>query len=881
VTPRGSSRARSDVFLLLLLAALPVIAYAPAWTDARLLGPGDGTFLHFPLRAAVWEAYRNGDLPGWNPGLFLGTPLLAAYRPGAFYPLMAPLAALTDFDAFQVLVLVSLSAAAVLTFLYVRRLGGERVGAFVAGTCFSLGPYLVGHLGDTATVVAAPLLLLVLLAAEAHMNVGSPARAAGLAGALALLFLAGSPEASKAGAALVAGRLLVGHALLRAPRGPRVRDSLLAVAAALGLAAPQLLPSLLLAAEAGRNVTGLAPSAPVLPGFFGLVLRYASHTPAPALVVAALPLSLSLVPVRVLGIALLICLGLQWGRGPLAAPGALALVFDLTLSVLAGLSLSEQWRARREPQGRRLRAYFLVASLASAAALSVAAAALGPLPQTLAGPVGVLAFALIFYFSMAASPHPLRAAVWLLPLTASFVLQPQGRGAWDAALRRRDLITGSPTRAALEGAMGARRGDRTLTLAREWPRAEQVDVAFGNVGLITARRMANGYDPMTPLSGRLALGGMSVAGVLPSAFFRTDPARLELLGVRWVQLPTSALRQEDVWGDPLDLPLDEGKPRFFPVPITSANEVRVVSSLAEGVDVPSGRPVARVRARLATGRSLTMLLRAGAHTAEWAWDRADVRPVVAHERAPVFEAWPGPGGGFQGLRYLARLPLPGRYVLDGLSVERLPGGGRFRLYRMALYDQALDKLRAVALPAGYVSDAGRFREVAATPNVRLFEVPGAAAARVVENVKVLPTEAAVVQALGALERDGVDVRRTALVVASQADGLDPSAGGRAGPAEVIRAGPRRMDVRAEGPGVLVVSELWERGWKAEVDGAFARVRRLNHAQIGVALSPGVHRVVLRYGVPGLREGVALCGVAVAGLFAWTRGGLRRGPAAPA
>ena len=61
--------------------------------------------------------------------------------------------------------------------------------------------------------------------------------------------------------------------------------------------------------------------------------------------------------------------------------------------MLAGLSLSAQWRARREPAGARLRAYFLIAALASAAVLSVAAAALGPLPESLAGAVGVLALA--------------------------------------------------------------------------------------------------------------------------------------------------------------------------------------------------------------------------------------------------------------------------------------------------------------------------------------------------------------------------------------------------------------------------------------------------------------------------------------------------------
>src|SRR6185503_485580 len=109
-------------------------------------------------------------LPAWNGGAFLGTPLLAAYRPGAFYPPMALLAPLPPFLAFQLLVLLSLSAAALLLYLYLRRLGADRVGAYFGGMAFSLGPYLVGHLGDTATVVAAPLLPLLLLALEARLE---------------------------------------------------------------------------------------------------------------------------------------------------------------------------------------------------------------------------------------------------------------------------------------------------------------------------------------------------------------------------------------------------------------------------------------------------------------------------------------------------------------------------------------------------------------------------------------------------------------------------------------------------------------------------------------------------------------------------------------
>jgi membrane protein YfhO len=872
-------RARRDVLLLLLLAAMPALAYAPAWTGGRLLGPGDGAALHFPLRALVWESYARGELPEWNPTIFLGTPLLAAYRPGAFYPLMPALAVLPPFVAFQVLVLASLAASAILVFLYLRRLGAERVGAFVGGLCFALGPYLVAHLSDTATLVAAPLLPLVLLAAEDHMRLGTPARAAGLAVSLALLLLAGSPEAARAGAALVAGRLVVGHALRPGPRGPSVRASLLALLAAGLLAAPQLVPTLVLARDAGRSVTGLANRDRPLPGLFGLVLRYASHTPAASLALAALPLALTQTPIRVLGLALALCLALQWGRGPLSAPGAHGLVFELTLCVLAGLSLSAQWRARRRPEGARLRAYFLIAALASAAVLSVAAAAVGPLPESLSGAVGVLALSLILYFSLATSPHVVRAGLWLLPLTVSFLLQPGGRRPWDLYPTEADLYQGSATRRALWNVMGAGVRERMLALVREWPRDQDRDLAYANWAGLEGGRSANGYDPMVPLRTRVALGGMGVGGTLPNAFFRSEPARLEMLGVRWVQVPAAALTAPRIGfaGDPVDLRLDPGRRRFFPLPITPATEIQVVSLLSDAVGVAQGREVARVEARLATGRSFELSLRAGVDTAEWSWERPDVRPRVAHQLAPVFGTWTDPGGGFAAHRYLGRLRLPGRYLVDGVSLEARPETGRLLLARLAVFDALTGAQTPVSLPAAFVSDGGVFAERAMTPLVRLFEVAGGARAWVAERPRILADDEAVVRALGTPGALGVDPRRDAFVTAEDARALTTDAGARAGRAEVLlRADPRRLDIRAEGPGLLIVTEAWDRGWSAAVDDARASIVRVNHAEMGVPLGPGIHRVVLSYRTPGLFFGGVLALLGAIGLGVAGARGPRRG-----
>ena len=844
----------ADLRAMLLLAILPAVAHAPAWMEGRLLGPGDGAALHYPLRAEVWEAWRRGDLPAWNPWIFSGTPLLAAYRPGALHPLMLALAPLPSFLAFQLLVLLSLGAAAVVTFVYVRRLGAGTLGGFVSGLAFALGPYLVGHLGDTATLAAAPCLPLLLLSCE--KTIARPDRRAklALAGAFALLLLAGSPEAVRAGAALVLGRLAVGYAM---GGGFPIGACLVALASGALLAAPQLVPTLLALREAGRQVTGLAPSTDVaLPGLTGLALRYISHTPAPALALAALPLMPSLPAARAFGVALIVCLGLQWGRGPLSAPGALALVFDFSLASLAGLSLHAQWSERQTPRGRKLRSLFLMACLLSAVALSGSAAALGPLPDALASSVGVLALALIVYFALADAADPVKAGVFMLPLTVAFLLEPQGRDVWAGAPTRVALEEGSATRQAVDRALAGRSLDRILTVARDWP-LEASDLGYANVASRVRRRSVNGYDPMVSLRSRAAFDGMGPSGLLTGAFLRSDPRRLELLGVRFVQVGASALAappDRDGLGERIDLAIGPSESRFFPLPSAPATSLRLASYLSNAVAVRDRALVARVLVRLSSGRELPLELLAGRDTAEWSIERDDVKRVVRHPPATVLESWDA--GGFQAHRYLASLALPGRYFVDGVRIETTASGSVLALGRLGFFDETTGRATPAALPSAFLSDVRVFREVLATPTLRVFELPLSMGARVAQRVVAVPSDGDVLNALRA-PRGRLDPLHEAVGVARETSELAALGGASAARAELARAEGGRLDVRAWGPGVLVLAESFDSGWGAEVDGVATPVRRVNHAQIGVALAAGTHRVELRYSARGFGFGLGL------------------------
>jgi hypothetical protein len=864
---------RRDLHLVLLLAAAPLLAYAPAWLEGRLLAPGDGAALHLPLRAEVWRAWSRGEVPSWNGTAFSGTPLLASYRPGALHPLTLALTPLAPFGSFQLLVLGSLALLGPFTFIYARLLGADGVGALVAGLGFALGPYLVAHLGDTAMVVAAPTLPLLLLAAEAQLARARAASAAGLAVAVALLLLAGSPDAVGAGALLLGARLLLSPPGARGGGGRRggrgTASTAAAVLAGVLLAAPQLVPTLLALREAGPGGTGVAgQETPALAGLAGLVLRYVSHTPAAVFALAAVPLLAGLPALRPLAAVAGLALLLSAGRGVPEGAGALPLAFDFALALVGGLSLSAQWRARHEARGRRLRRLALIAALFAAASLSVATTVTGPLAPELAAPVGVLALGLILYFALAERPEAVVAHVFLLALLASFLLQPWGREAWAGAPTVAELEQPTPTREALDRAMGERRSQRTLTLATSWPRARERDLAWANRASFTGHRSVNGYDPMVPASRRAVLDGMGSDGTIPRRLLETDPGRLELLGVRWVQVPTEALvvpADADGLGEALDVVLLPPRPHLFSLPITRATEVRVVSFLSGSVEVEQGGVVAECVARLASGREIVLPIRAGIETAEWAWERPDVRPTVRHGMASVHASFPAREG-FMGHQYLGVLRLQGRFAVGSLRFRARPGAPPLWLLRAGLRDADAGRGVGLSMASAYMSDEVRLAEGAGTPLVSLFEVRrGIGPAWVVESLRRLPDEARLLDVLRSPTRLGVDARREALATEKDARGVSLPPGSRSSPADVAREAGGRIVVRAAGPGLLVLSEGYDPGFSARVDGRAAPVLRVNADRLGVVLEEGTHRVVLAHRARGLWAGLGLAALGAAGL----------------
>lgn len=860
-----------DLLLILILAALPVLAYAPAWSEDILLAPGEGAALHLPLRVEAWRALDRGEVPTWNPSAFAGSPLLATFRPGALHPLMLVLTPLAPFTSFQLLVLVSLAFSGPLVFVFVRRLGGEPVGALVAGAGFALGPGLVGRLEDTALLVAAPAIVLVLLATETLLSDRRSAAVAGLALGTALVLLAGSPEAVAVTGLLVAARMAWAAATIASPRA-RFGGVIGAVVLGAALSGPQLVPALLAWPAAGFPGDGLGPvDGDGLSGLTGFLAPLVTHTPAPLFALAALPLLSSHRRLRGLAMA---ALGLGVAAvGIRSTPlgGALFVAFDLVLALLGGLALSAQWTLRQDPQGRRLRTLTVITALLALGGVSVFTSVAGPLPQGLAPPVGLLALAFIAFAFGSSSPRTVVAHLFLVPLLGSFLLQPWGRGAWQGAPTSEALREGTPTRRAIDRVMGPRRHERTLSLAESWPRARARDLAWANLGTFSGRRNVEGYDPLVPESRLLSLGGMRADGTLGRPFLESDPGRLELLGVRWVQVPTRSLvarADDDALGDALDVVVEPPRPKQFALPFTHATQVRFASFLVDATHVAQGEVVAECFVRLATGREIRLPIRAGVHTAEWAWERPDVREAVRHRRARILKSFPVREG-FDGHQYLGVLGLRGRYAVVGLRFQAVPGAPPLWLLRLGLRDRRGGKDTGVGLASGFLSDSVRLREAAGTPLVTLFEVRhGVGPAWVVESLRRLPDATRVRDLLRSPTRLGVDSRREALAVEGDVEGVALPPQSRSSGAVLARAAGGRVVLRAAGPGLLVVGEGWDPGWTVRVDGREERVLKVNGDRLGVVLPDGIHRVVFVHRARGFSQGVLLSLLGILGLGVW-------------
>ena len=234
----------------LVLIAVPFFGFVlPDLISGRLIITGDNLQQNYPLHVLVGDMLRHGQLPFWNQYIFSGTPLMADFNAGAFYPLMGLFVALPDRAAWIATEVILFSGIGISMYVFLRALKLSTMACVVAAATFAFaGPVLsqVNHVDMTEGFLAIPWML---LSVHHIVRDGRWRWSIVLGIAFASVILAGAPEAMLDEALLVLA-FAVMSAGLDAQRWWRVlsRGATGAVLA-LSLAAIQWLPGL----EAIRN----------------------------------------------------------------------------------------------------------------------------------------------------------------------------------------------------------------------------------------------------------------------------------------------------------------------------------------------------------------------------------------------------------------------------------------------------------------------------------------------------------------------------------------------------------------------------------------------------------------------------------------------------
>ncbi len=391
-----------------------------------------------------------------------------------------------------------------------------------------------------------------------------------------------------------------------------------------------------------------------------------------------------------------------------------------------------------------------------------------------------------------------------------------------------------------------------------------------NLSAVYGLHNVAGYEPLILERYSRALGGVGLDSVrtfnnvLDSSLLTDRSHVLDLLNTTFVvSYPNLSPRLEtaadmttatgmDVTGEVLPQAT-----RILPTAPIEADALELVTALSNSTSEPDDKTVARVRIHTMDGRTIERELKAGRDTAEWAHERPDVRPLVKHRLAPVFDtAQVGGADGFKAYRYKALFafdePVRVRYVeISNVTQTARLGiyGARLRTARTQFLAPLLTSYSEAWQPVYEQHETLILRNTRAQPRAWL-----------VAEAEAVDGEEALRRIRGESAHE-FDPTRTALLEVRSAE-LPPLPGGSIAPdsaAHVTSYEPNRLMIETNAPTatVLVVSEIFYPGWTATVDGQPAQINVADYLLRGVVLPAGQHNVEMRYTALGARTGAVI------------------------
>jgi hypothetical protein len=155
----------------------------------RDLGP-----YFYPLRFALYESFRSGELPLWNRHMAMGFPLLAAFQSGVFYPPHLLLLILSFFPAIRLIFMLHFLIAGIGAYYLCRNWKFPAYLSIVGALLFALGGTVVSLTNLLNHFQTAVWLPWVILGWEKLLSSSSWKNFLAFTLITAMQFLAGSPE---------------------------------------------------------------------------------------------------------------------------------------------------------------------------------------------------------------------------------------------------------------------------------------------------------------------------------------------------------------------------------------------------------------------------------------------------------------------------------------------------------------------------------------------------------------------------------------------------------------------------------------------------------------------------------------------------------------
>jgi hypothetical protein len=339
---------------------------------------------------------------------------------------------------------------------------------------------------------------------------------------------------------------------------------------------------------------------------------------------------------------------------------------------------------------------------------------------------------------------------------------------------------------------------------------------------------------------------------------------LDLLNARFVIQPGIQTSSQEEWTEKDGVRFTTAEAKRFDLAAgssailagapTEVDTLSIVTVTAHSTLLSQGATVANLTVHTADGRRIEREMKVGVDTAEWAYERPDVKSVIRHSLPRVYARIPGDG--FPVLRYWTKFDLGGKTTVDHVELKCVAEGVTLTVFNATLYDSSGDKafLLARRPPA-------HWRKVYDQDGTQIYENPRALPrAWMVPRVEVVGAEESLRRVRGESPQP-FEPRETALLELDGKSRPDLPQGDFKAPPEarIVSYEPNRLAIEtvADKRAALVLSEVSYPGWEATIDGQPAEILTADYLLRSVILPEGKHRVEMRYTAPAARRGAII------------------------